>query len=181
MMWWFSRQKLCISRLKICQKITQSLRSRKLKSNYCFLGLTYGFLNKNFQEIKLFICHCSLTTLAQKTTMRLQIMRFLETFRQALSWIKIKVLFLYMSRIELIFIFSFITCLSRLLLCVEFKNFCSFAVCSVLLFFHDLCPEYSWMPLKLSLLHLFSVVCLQLYILTEKVSLSKKWKSSPLF
>ena len=25
----------------------------------CFLGLTCGFLNKNFQEIKLFICHCS--------------------------------------------------------------------------------------------------------------------------
>ena len=23
----------------------------------CFWGLTYGFLNKNFQEIKLFICH----------------------------------------------------------------------------------------------------------------------------
>ena len=25
----------------------------------CFLGLTCGFLNKHFQEIKLFICHCS--------------------------------------------------------------------------------------------------------------------------
>ena len=23
----------------------------------CFLGLTYGFLNKNFQEVKLFICY----------------------------------------------------------------------------------------------------------------------------
>ena len=33
----------------------------------------YGFLNKNFQEIKLFICHCSFITLAQKATMRLQI------------------------------------------------------------------------------------------------------------
>ena len=147
----------------------------------CFLGLTYGFLNKNFQEIKLFICHCSLTTLAQKMTMRQKIVISVETFRQGFSWIKIEVLFLYMSRIELIFIFSFITCHSRLLLCVEFKNFRSFAVCSVLLFFHDLCPEYSWMPLELSLLHLFSFVCLQLYILTEKVSLSKKWKSSPPF
>ena len=97
----------------------------------CFLGLTYGFLNKNFQEIKLFICHCSFITLAQKTTMRLQIVRFLETFRRALSWIKTEVLFfsLYMFRIELLFIFSFITCHSRILQCVEFKNFCSFAVC----------------------------------------------------
>ena len=33
----------------------------------CFLGLTYWFLNKNFQEIKLFTCHCSFITLAQKT------------------------------------------------------------------------------------------------------------------
>ena len=95
----------------------------------CFLGLTYGFLNKNFQEIKLFICHCSFITLAQKTTMRLQIVRFLETFRRALSWIKTEVLFLYMFRIELLFIFSFITCHSRVLQCVEFNNFCSFAVC----------------------------------------------------
>ena len=38
-------------------------------------------LSKNFQEIKLFIFHCSFITLAQKTTMRLQIVRFLETFR----------------------------------------------------------------------------------------------------
>ena len=64
---------------------------------------------------------------------------------------------------------------------VEFKNFCSFAVCIVLLFFHNLCPEYSWIPLELGLLRLFSVVCLRLHILNEKVSLSKKWKSSPLF
>ena len=141
----------------------------------------YGFLNKNFQEIKLFICHCSFITLAQKTTMRLQIVRFLETFRRVLSWIKTEVLFLYMFRIELLFIFSFITCHSRILQCVEFKNFCSFAVCSVLLFFHNLCPDYSWIPLELSLLRLFSVVCLRLYILNEKVSLFRKWKSSPLF
>ena len=61
----------------------------------CFLGLTYGFLNKNFQEINWFICHCSFITLAQETTMTLQIVRFLETFRQALSWIKTEVLFLH--------------------------------------------------------------------------------------
>ena len=42
-----------------------------------FLGLTYGFLNnKKFQEVKLFICHCSFITLAQKTTVR-----FLETLQ----------------------------------------------------------------------------------------------------
>ena len=115
----------------------------------CFLGLTYGFLNKNFQEIKFFIWHSSFITLAQKTTIRLQIVRFLETFRRALSWIKTEVLFLYMFRIELLFIFSFITCHSRILQCVEFKNFCSFAVCSVLLFFHNLCPEYSWIPARI--------------------------------
>ena len=146
-------------------------------------GLTYGFLNKNFQEIKLFICHCSFITLAQKTTMRLQIVRFLETFRRALSWIKTEVLFLYMFRIEMLLIFSFITCHSRILQCVEFKNFCSFAVCSVLLFFHNLCPDYSWIPLVLSSLRLFSVVCncLRLYILTENVSLCKKRTDSSAF
>ena len=36
----------------------------------CFLGLTSGFWNKNFQEINLFICHCSFITLAQKTAVR---------------------------------------------------------------------------------------------------------------
>ena len=66
---------------------------------------------------------------SSKTIMRLQIVRFLETFRQALSWINTEVLFLNMFLIELLFIFSFITCHSRILQCVEFKNFCSFAVC----------------------------------------------------
>ena len=146
------------------------------------IALTYGILNKNFQEIKLFTCHCSFITLAQETTTRLQMVRFLETFRQALSWIKTEVLFLYMFCIELLFISSFITCHSRFLQCVEFKDFCSFAACSVLLFFHNLCPpEYSWIPLELSLLRLFSVVFWRLYILTEEVFLSKKWKSSSLF
>ena len=32
----------------------------------CFLGLTYGFLNKNFQEIKPFICHCSFHNISSK-------------------------------------------------------------------------------------------------------------------
>ena len=38
-----------------------------------FLGLTDGVLNKNFQEIKLFICHCSFITLAQKTFLELKL------------------------------------------------------------------------------------------------------------
>ena len=126
-------------------------------------------MNKNFQEIKLFICHCSFITLAQKTTMRLQIVRFLETFRRALSWIKTEVLFLYMFRIEMLLIFSFITCHSRILQCVEFKNFCSFAVCSVLLFFHNLCPEYSWI-----LLEFWVCICFQLFVYRFIFSL-KKW------
>ena len=156
--------------------ISFAIRDLLLRINLWF------FWTKKIQEIKLIICYCSfIITLVQKTTMRLQIVRFLETFRRALSWIKNEVLFLYMFRIELLFIFSFITCHSRILQCVEFKNFCSFAVCSVLLFFHNLCPDYSWIPLELSLLRLFSVVCLRLYILTENVTLSKKWKSSPLF
>ena len=81
-----------------------------------------------------------------------------------------------MFRIKVLFLFSFITCHSRISAVLQ----C--AVCSVLLLFFNLCPaDYSWIPLELSLLRLFSVVCLRLYILTEKVSLSKKWKSSPLF
>ena len=49
----------------------------------CFLGLTYGFLKKNFQEIKLFICHFAFITLAQNTIVRLQPQKvgFLETLQ----------------------------------------------------------------------------------------------------
>ena len=118
-------------------------------------------MNKNFQEIKLFICHCSFITLAQKTTMRLQIVRFQETFRRALSWTKNEVLFLYMFRIELLFVFS------RILQCVEFKDFCSFAVCRS--FFHNLCPEYSWIPLEFCV-----CVCFQLFVYGFIFTL-KKW------
>ena len=78
----------------------------------------YGFLNKNFQEIKLFICHCSFITLAQKTTMRLQ-------------------MFLYMFCIDLLSVFSFITCHSR----TEFfsrTEFCNFA-CRIQEFLHLQC------------------------------------------
>ena len=105
----------------------------------CFLGLTLGFWKKNFREINLFFRHVFFITLAQKTTMRLQTVRFLETFRRALSWIKTEVLFLYMFRIELLFIFSFITCHSRTLQCVEFKNFCSFLQCAVCCSFSVTC------------------------------------------
>ena len=147
----------------------------------CLLRVTNGFLNKSFQEIKLFICHCSFITLAQKTTMRLPIVIFLETFRPALSWIKNDVLFLYMFRIELLFVFLFITCHSRILQCVEFKDFCSFAVCSVLIFFHNLCLEYSWIPLEFCV-----CVCFQLFVYgfifsLKKWAYLKKWASSPLF
>ena len=73
-------------------------------------------------------------------------MRFLETFRRAIPWVNTEVLFLYMFCIELLFIFSFITCHLKILQCVEFNNFLSIAVCSVLLLFHNVCPEYSWIP-----------------------------------
>ena len=113
----------------------------------CFLGLNYGFLNKNFQEIKLFICHCSFITLAQKTTMRLrtdrEIFRNIHTghslseywsivFVHVLHWIAIHFLIHYLQ--------------FKNLQCVEFNNFLSIAVCSVLLLFHNVCPEYSWIP-----------------------------------
>ena len=92
-MWWFSRLNFCTSRLKIRQKRQMERESLKecsvsffwtnenLRECYanCFLGLTYGFLNKNFQLINLFICHCSFITLAKQTIERLQIVRFLET------------------------------------------------------------------------------------------------------
>ena len=102
-------------------------------------------MNKNFQEIKFFICHCSFITLAQKTTMRLQIVRLLDTLRRALSWV--------------------ITIIHYL----RFKNLLSFAVCSVLLFFHNLCPEYSWIPLDFCV-----CVCFQLFVYGFIFSL-KKW------
>ena len=94
---------------------------------------------------------------------------FLETFRRALSWIKNEVLFSHVFRIELLFVISFITCHSRILQCVEFKDFCSFAVCSVLLLFHNLCPEYSWIPLEFCV-----CVCFQLFVNGFIFSL-KKW------
>ena len=130
---------------------------------------------------KFFICHCSFTTLAKKTTMRQQILRFLETFIRALSWIRTEVLFCTCSALNCYLFSHSLLAIQGFLQCVEFKNFCSFAVCIVLLFFDNLCPEYIWIPLELGLLRLFSVVCLRLHILNEKVSLSKKWKSSPLF
>ena len=77
--------------------------------------------------------------------MRLQIVRLLDTLRQALSWITTIIHYL------------------------PFKNFLSFAVCSVLLFFHNLCPKYSWIPLDFCV-----CVCFQLFVYGFIFSL-KKW------
>ena len=46
-----------------------------------FFRINLWVFDKNFQEIKLFICHCSFITLAQNTIVRLQIIRFLETLQ----------------------------------------------------------------------------------------------------
>ena len=46
-----------------------------------FFRINLWVFDKNFQEIKLFICHCSFITLAQNTIVRLQITRFLETLQ----------------------------------------------------------------------------------------------------
>ena len=74
----------------------------------------------------------------------------------------------------LLLIFFFITCHLRILQCVELKNFCSFAVCCSF----SITREYR--------LNEAYCVCFQLFvygfiIIAEKVSLSKIWKSSPLF
>ena len=100
--------------------------------------------------MKLFICHCSFITLAQKTTVR-----FLETLQTNYSRA----------------CFLFITCHSRTLQCVEFKNFCSFAVCR----------SFSITRARNTAEYRFNevyCVCFQLFvygfiILAEKVSLSK--------
>ena len=92
----------------------------------CFLGLTYGFLNKHFQEIKLFICHCSfitnvtcLETLQTDYSLACENIRFSSLFaaerrnecffrlNTTLSWNKTEVLFLYMFY-WLLFIFLFL-------------------------------------------------------------------------
>ena len=124
----------------------------------CFLGLTYGYLNKNFQEIKLYI----IITLAQNTIVRLQsqIVRFSETLQTGLvtphSWIKTKVLFLYMLHwIALHFLIHYL----------PLKNFAvcfSFYVTRAL---NTAETAYEW--------SLFSVVCLRLHILAEKLSFPK--------
>ena len=92
-----------------------------------------------------------------------------------LSWIKTEVLFLYMFH-WFLFIFLFITCHSRILQCVEFKNFCSFAVCG----------SFSTTPNRNTADYRLNEVCFPSFvyrfiILAEKVSSSKIWKSSPLF
>ena len=115
-----------------------------------------------------FFCHCSFITLTQKTTMRLQIVRFLETFRRALSWIKTEVLFFTCSALNcysfahsLLAIQEFPACRIQ-----GFLQFCSVQRAAL---FPLIVP---WLQLNTAwiiLLRLFSVVCLRLYILTEKV------------
>ena len=73
-----------LNRFNLLERIHDPVCVTRIALTY---WLTYRLLNNNFQEIKLFICHSSFITLTQKTTMRLQIVRFLETFRRALSWI----------------------------------------------------------------------------------------------
>ena len=141
-----------------------------------------GFWIKIFKKlIYLFNCHCSFITLADDHTTDREIFRNIQTgpflnlnrsvdFVHVPHWIAIHFPIHYLP------FKNFAVCRIQ-----EFPQFrsaqcacCSFSITCVL-------AEHSWIPLELSLLRLFSVVCLRLYILTEKVSLSKKWKSSPLF
>ena len=73
---------LVLSRFHLRERIHDPVSVTRI----AFLGLTNGFLNKNFQVIKLFINDCSFITFAQNTIVRL--LPFLE--------LKLKVLFLYM-------------------------------------------------------------------------------------
>ena len=82
------RERICILNWFFCHVLSRFNLSYPRSSKcyaICFLGLTYGFWNKNFQVIKLFICHCSFKTLAQNTIVRLQIVRFLETLQTGCS------------------------------------------------------------------------------------------------
>ena len=85
-------------------------------------------MNKNFQEIKLFITDCSFKPLAPNTIVRLQIVRFFETLQTGFFLIPelTKVLFLY--------IFHWIA-LHLLLHYLPFKNFaaccCFFITCAL--------------------------------------------------
>ena len=112
-------------------------------------------LNKQFKVINLFICYCSFITLAQKTIVSLQMVRFLETLHTATphSWIiKTNVLFLYM--------FHWIT-IHFLIHHLPFKNF---AVCC--LFSITRALNHSWNRLN--------EVCFQLFVYGFIFSL-KKW------
>ena len=90
-----------------------------------------------------------------------------KKFRRATphSWIKTKVLFLYIK-------FHWIA----IHFLIHYLPFNIFAVCcsfSITLALNTTEAVYEW--------SLFSVVCFRLYILAETVSLSKIWKSYPLF
>ena len=126
---------------------------------------------KNLQEIKLFICHFSFISLAQNTiekhettTTERRIFRNTSDGLFPILELKLKCCFCTCS-IKLLFILVFITCHSRILQCAAL--------------FLLLVP---WMQLKL----LMNKVCLHLFVYgfifsLKKMSLSKIWKTSPLF
>ena len=90
----------------------------------CFLGLAYGFLNKNFQEIKLLIFYLSLFTRNisskhdhQTTDCKI----FTNTTDGLLPILELKLMCCFCTcSIELLFIFLFITCHLRILPCAAF-------------------------------------------------------------
>ena len=117
----------------------------------CFLGLTYGFLKKNFQEIKLFICHCSKHD--RETTDR-KIFRKTSDGLFPIPELRLKVLFLYMFHwIAIHFIIHYLP-FNISAVCYSFSINRSLSTVEA---------AYKW--------SLFSVVCLRLYVLVETVSL----------
>ena len=87
---WKKNQNMCIWNWFFCSAdwtwVNGSRIQLVLYAN-CFLGLTYGFFKKKFQEIKLFICHFAFITLTQNMIVRLQPQNvgFLETLQTGYS------------------------------------------------------------------------------------------------
>ena len=133
--------------------------------------LTYKFLNKKFQEIKLFICHCFFITFrAQTRSWDYGSWDFYKQFIQAsrLSWMKTEVFHWKLKcSIELLFIF---VRFSYSLLPIQ-------EICSVLV--GNSCPEYRGiLPLEWSLfvcLHFLSCLAICIRGLEEFYYCDQTW------
>ena len=117
---WKKNHKMCIWNnwfLAMCSAILTYVNGSRIQlvlyAN-CFLQLTYGFLNKNFQQIKLFICPCSLKHDRETTDQKI----FRNTTDGLLPILELKLKCCFCTcSIELLFIVLFITFHLRVLQC----------------------------------------------------------------